>query len=214
MKTLEPETAPAFLKAVAGDRYEAIWLLLLVTGMRPGEALALRWSEVDLKSKLGGGSVTVLRSLTWRKGGDCVFRSEPKTASGIRQILIPPLVVGALKAHRARQAEMRLKAGSAWQDLDLVFATEAGTPNRRENLTQRHLKPIYKTVGLPPGFRLYDLRHSCATLLLVEGTHPKVVSERLGHASVALTLDTYSHVLPTMQAGASDAMERILLGQS
>ena len=105
-----------------------------------------------------------------------------------------------------------MKAGVALTPQGLVFATVDGTPINVRNLTLRHFKPILKRAGLPSNFRLYDLRHTCATLLLQANEHPKVVSERLGHASITLTLDTYSHVLPSMQQGASDKLERILYG--
>ena len=182
-----------------------MWSFLLATGVRPGEALALRWADVDLK----GGVVTIRRSLTWRKKGEYLFRDETKTGKG-RPIPLPASLVPDLTSHKARQAEERLAVGSQWVDLDLVFPTELGTPHRRENITTRHLKPILEAAGLPPNFRLYDLRHSCATLLLAGNTNPKIVSERLGHASVTLTLDTYSHVTPTMQAEASRTLDRLL----
>lgn len=106
----------------------------------------------------------------------------------------------------------RLKAGAAYKNNELVFATGEGTPHNLRNLTQRHFQPILKRAKLPASFRVYDLRHSCATLLLITGENPKVVSERLGHASIVLTLDTYSHVLPSMQEAASQKLERILFG--
>ncbi len=99
-------------------------------------------------------------------------------------------------------------------DLDLVFPTEQGTPHRRENLNKRHLKPILRAAGLSEEITLYALRHSCATLLMAEGVNPKVVAERLGHANVSLTLNTYSHVTPTMQAQASDALNRTLFART
>jgi integrase len=111
---------------------------------------------------------------------------------------------------RRRQAEERLKAGAAYQNLDLVFATMEGQPLIRLNVVQKHFKPILKRAKLPETLRLYDLRHSCATLLLAANENPKVVSERPGHASITLMMDVYSHVLPDMQQGASDKLETIL----
>src|SRR5690606_21203271 len=122
----------------------------------------------------------------------------------------PASVVQALRAHRARQAEERLAAGARYENLDLVFATSEGRPLDERNLVRRHFKPLLRKAGLPDTIRLYDLRHTCATLLLAGGEHPKVVSERLGHASVTLTLDTYSHVLPDMQQRSVDILERML----
>jgi integrase len=106
---------------------------------------------------------------------------------------------------------MKLKLGSAYENLDLVFASEVGTPIQPKNLIDRHFKPLLKKAELP-GIRLYDLRHTTASLLLSAGENPKVVSERLGHASFVLTLDTYSHVLPTMQEGATNKLEKMMFG--
>ncbi len=118
-------------------------------------------------------------------------------------------MVQQLKEHRARQAEDLLKIGVP---ADLVFTTAEGGPIYRRNLLKRHLKPLLKAAKLPATLTLYCLRHTCATLLLQAGVHPKIVSERLGHASIVLTLDTYSHVLPTMQDEATAQIERMLYG--
>ncbi len=115
--------------------------------------------------------------------------------------------------HKSKQAEERLKAGSKYQNLDLIFATAEGTPLMRENIFRRHFKPILKAAELPMSIRLYDLRHSCATLLLSANENPKVVSERLGHSTIVLTLDVYSHVLPSMQQAASEKLEQILFSK-
>ena len=111
--------------------------------------------------------------------------------------------------HKRKQAEARLKLGAAWQAFDLVFCSEEGTPLSIPNLTYRYFRPILTKAKLPR-IRLYDLRHTCATLLLIAEENPKVVSERLGHSTIVLTLDTYSHVLPTMQQGATARLERLL----
>ncbi len=105
-----------------------------------------------------------------------------------------------------------MRAGAGWHDHGLVFAAEDGEPLHASNLTARHFKPALKAAGLPQEVRLYDLRHTCATLLLLAGVNPKIVAERLGHASVTLTLDTYSHVLPTMQEEAAGRLEAMLYG--
>jgi integrase len=109
-------------------------------------------------------------------------------------------------------AVARLAVGQVYKDLDLVFATEVGTPLTLQNLMKRHFKPILKAAGLPESIRIYYLRHTCATLLLAAGENPKVVSERLGHSSIVLTLDVYSHVLPTMQKAAAEKLEAVLFG--
>jgi integrase len=175
--------------------------------MRPEEYLALKWSDLDLHA----GSATVRRTLVWRKGGGWYF-GEPKTSRSRRTIPLPMSLVGALTDHRRKQGESRLKKGSDYQNNELVFATGEGTPILLRNLVRRHFRPVLTNAKLAQSLRLYDLRHSCATLLLSAGENPKVVSERLGHASIVLTLDTYSHVLPSMQQAATEKLERILYG--
>jgi integrase len=206
MQALSPEQAKRFLAESSEDRWSALFALALSTGMRPEEYLGLQWKDIDL----GKGIATVQRALVWnRKGGGWSF-TQPKTARSRRNIPLPSSVVSALIAHRRKQAEERLKAGAEYQNHDLVFATIEGTPLMMRNLLRRHFKPILKRAKLSDNLRLYDLRHSCATLLLAANEHPKVVSERLGHASITLTLDTYSHVLPSMQQAASEKLERLL----
>ena len=150
-------------------------------------------------------------SLLRRKGGGWYF-SEPKTPRSRRNIPLPASVLQALVGYKRQQAETRLKAGKEYQNNDLVFATSEGTPLMLRNIIRRHFRPTLKRAGLPETLRLYDLRHTCATLLLSAGVHPKVASERLGHSSVILTMDVYSHVLPSMQQDATEKLERILFG--
>ena len=151
------------------------------------------------------------RTLVWRKGGGWYF-GEPKTSRSRRTIPIPRSLVNELADHRRKQVESRLRKGADYQNNDLVFASGEGTPILLRNLVRRHFQPVLTHARLSPTLRLYDLRHSCATLLLSAGENPKVVSERLGHASIVLTLDTYSHVLPSMQQAATEKLERILYG--
>ena len=167
----------------------------------------MKWSDLDLHA----GNATVRRTLIWRKGGGWYF-GEPKTSRSRRTIPIPKSLVSELAGHRRKQAESRLKKGADYQNNDMVFASGEGTPIILRNLVRRHFQPVLIRAKLSPTFRLYDLRHSCATLLLSAGENPKVVSERLGHASIVLTLDTYSHVLPSMQQAATEKLERILYG--
>jgi integrase len=211
MQSLTPAEATAFLKEAASDRWYALFVLALATGLRPSEYFGLKWSDIDLKH----GFVTVQRSLIWRsyKSGDWYF-GEPKTPRSRRRIPLPASVSRALLEHRRCQAEERLKAGTTYQKLDLVFATGEGQPLIRLNVIQKHFKPILKRAELPDTLRLYDLRHTCATLLLAANENPKVVSERLGHASITLTMDVYSHVLPDMQQGASDKLESLLFNKT
>ncbi len=204
MRALSPEQARRFLEAARQDRFAPLWWLLLETGLRPAEALALRWEDVDLER----GVVYVVRSLTWA-GREWRFE-EPKTPKARRSILLSPGLTGALRAHRRAVLEQRMRAGPLWQDLDLVFPSAAGTPLDLKNLRDRHFRAVAERAGLPRDFRMYDLRHTSATLLLLAGEHPKVVAERLGHATVHMTLDTYSHVLPTLQRRATEKMARLL----
>jgi integrase len=207
MKAFNPKEAERFLKAAKGNEQGVIFAFALATGMRPEEYLGLKWSDLDLHQ----GVAVVRRVLVRRKGGGWYF-GEPKTSRSRRTIPLPISLVKMLTAHRRKQMAARLKVGAAYQNNDLVFATGEGTPHNSRNLAQRQFLAILKKAELPLNFRLYDLRHSCATLLLVAGENPKVVSERLGHASIVLTLDTYSHVLPTMQEAASQKLEKILFG--
>jgi integrase len=161
MHALSPDEAGRFLKAAAKDRWGFIFALALVTGMRPEEYLGLQWKDVDL----GQGTVAVRRALIWRvKGGGWYF-AEPKTARSRRSIPLPATVLHTLKEHRRKQAEEPLKAGPDYQPHDLVFATPSGGPLTPHNLKRRHFLLILKRANLPHSFRLYDLRHSCATLL-------------------------------------------------
>jgi integrase len=116
----------------------------------------------------------------------------------------------ALRAHLAPQLEEIDRAGTLWQENGLVFASEMGTPLDRRDVTSHQFKPLLKRAKLPEKTRFHDLRHTCATLLLTKNVNPKVVSEMLGHSNIAITLDTYSHVLPNMQDSAARALEEAL----
>ena len=205
MQALSPDEAARFLTAAASDRYKVLFNLALVSGMRPSECSGLQWSDIDFEA----GVITVQRTLIWTHRGTWYF-GETKTSRSRRSIPLPVSLVGLLKEHKRAQGEERLKAGPVYEKLDLVFCGKHGQPIMPHNLIARHFKPILKRAGLPKTLRLYDLRHSCATLLLASNENPKVVSERLGHASITLTLDTYSHVLPSMQQAASDKLEKML----
>lgn len=148
------------------------------------------------------------RVLHWLRGRTWRFE-PPKSDAGRRRIRLSLQLLALLVEHRQAQMVERRLSGEAWQDNDLVFTARDGAPLRIENLTTRHFKPILKAAGLPE-IRLYDLRHTSATLLLLAGIHVKIVSERLGHADVSLTLNTYSHVLPDMQRDATVAIAATL----
>lgn len=204
MQALSPEQAERFLQAAASDRFGCLFTLALITGCRPGEYLAAQWKDIDFDT----GMVTIQRAIT--DGKDGWTFSEPKTARSRRSIPLPPVLLRMLQEHRKRQAEERLAAGPSYRNYDLIFANAVGEPLDRHNLAVRHFKPLLRAAGLPESLRLYDLRHSCATLLLAAGEHPKVAAERLGHASTVMTIDVYSHVVPTMQQRATERLESML----
>jgi integrase len=206
MQALDPKQVAAFLKACAADRYGLLFAFALGTGMRPSECLALQWKDVDLIA----GRVQVRRALVRLKGG-WKF-ADPKTPRSRRTIPLPSTITHQLAAHKVSQARERFRLGAAYASYDLVFATRTGMPLNLHNVLHQHFKPILEKAGLPRERRLYDLRHTHATMLLQAGVNPKVVSERLGHASITLTLDVYAHVLPTMQQGAADCLEKLMFG--
>jgi integrase len=197
-KFLTSEEAVAFVKELRGSRHEALFVLALLTGMRPSEYIALGWKSVDFDTS----TVRVQRTVEWRHKGKWRF-SEPKTPKSRRSIPIPVEVLDLLKNHRKAQLEMRMKAGADWVDHDLVFSDKRGGPLDRQNLLRRHFRPMLKKAGLNQELTLYSLRHSCASMLLAAGIHAKVIAERLGHASVVITLDRYSHLNPDLQGEAT-----------
>jgi integrase len=203
MQTLSPEQARAFLEAAQGDRFHALYVLALSTGMRQGELLALRWHDVGLETS----TVQVTGSLQQVNGGYVV--TEPKTHSSRRRLVLTKSAIEALRLHRVAQAEERLRLGPAWEDNDLVFANEIGGFVDASNLVRRSFLPLLRRADLPR-VRFHDLRHSAATLLLGRGVHPKVVAEMLGHSQISVTLDLYSHVTPTMQQEAASVMDAVL----
>ena len=207
MMYFTPKETTKFLEAAKDDKFFPAFLLAIETGMRPEEYLGLQWKDVNFENK----SLSVRRALVVKKGGGFIF-TEPKTKKSRRSIPISNTLIKTLKAHRRIQLEERMKLGANYQTFDLVFASEIGTPLLHGNLLRRHFKPIRDKANLPK-IRLYDLRHTTATLLLSAGENPKVVSERLGHASIVLTLDTYSHVLPSMQKNATNKMEKLMSGK-
>ena len=193
---LAPAEVARLLAAAAGDRLFALFVLALDSGMRQGELFALEWSDVDLDR----GEVSVSKSLSEVRGELKV--KETKTRKGRRRIPLAPSTVAELRRHRGRM--LAEGHGSA-----LVFPAAAGTHLRKSNVQRRHHAPALRRAGLA-GVRFHDLRHTCATLLLLNNVNVKVVSERLGHASIEITLNTYSHVLPTMQEQAAAVMEGVL----
>jgi integrase len=200
---LTPEQAKELLEAARGDRLEALYVLAIHTGLRQGELLGLKWDDVDLEA----GTLQVRRTLTTTEGGPVL--SAPKTKGSKRSVRLTQSAVEALRSHLECQLGEIDRAGSLWQENGLIFASETGEPLERRNVTKYKFWPLLKRAGLPQ-VRFHDLRHTCATLLLTQNVNPKVVSEMLGHATIAITLDTYSHVLPNMQSEAAKALEDAL----
>jgi integrase len=208
MHPLTPEQAKHLLQVAheIGDRLEALYVLAIHTGLRQGELLGLKWDDVDLED----GALQVRRTLTITKSGP-VFTS-PKTTSSRRSVKLTSNATEALKSHLKRQLGEIDRVGSLWSPGDadgLIFASETGEPLDRRAVTKLKFKPLLKRSGLPE-IRFHDLRHTCATLLLTRNVNPKIVSEMLGHSTIAITLDTYSHVLPNMRNQAAAAMEEAL----
>jgi integrase len=203
IRPLTAEQVKMLFEAVRGDRLESLYILAVHTGLRQGELLGLKWGDVDLEA----GTLQVRRTLTTAKGGP-VLRA-PKTKGSRRTVKLSPTALKALRSHLERQLGEIDRAGELWRENGLIFASESGEPLDRHYVTTHRFKPLLKRAGLPQ-IRFHDLRHTCATLLLSQNVNPKVVSEMLGHATIAITLDTYSHVLPNMQESAAAAMEEVL----
>lgn len=248
IQPLNPDQARALLAVAEDHRLGGLVSVALALGLRLGEALGLRWTDVDLD----GGVVRVGQALE-RSGGDPVARkglymerramlaaakkqdvklsdeqrerlaairkqllaartvtrfTEPKTVRSRRAVRLPDIVTGRLKRHRTKQLEERLLAGKQWQDSGLVFTTTIGTPLHPRNVA-REFKGMLANAELP-GIRFHDLRHTAATLLLAQGVDPRTIMETLGHSQISLTLNTYSHVLPALQANAATKMDAIL----
>jgi integrase len=205
MRPLSADEAKRLLEAAKGDRLEALYVLAVHTGMRRGELLGLKWEDVDLE----GATVRVRRTLMRTDNGRRLALGEPKTKKSRRMVRLTEKAVEALRSHRARQAEEKLRIGSLCQDQGLVFAGEGGNFINPSNLRQRPFAPLLQRASLPQ-ITFHDLRHTCASLLFQKNVHPKFVQELLGHASVAITLDTYSHMLPGMGGEAADAIGELL----
>jgi integrase len=204
-RVLDGGESRRFVESCKEFKHGLVFEFALLTGMRPEEYLAIKWEDLDFEKEIA----KVQRALVRHKGG-WSFNS-PKTSRSRRTIVLPSSLVHSIVLHKQRQTFDRLRAANLWVDHDLVFCSEFGTPLSIPNLTYRYFRPILEKAKLPR-IRLYDLRHTHATLLLVAEENPKVVSERLGHSTVVLTLDTYSHVLPTMQKQATDKLEKMIFG--
>ena len=206
-RVLSADQVRGFLKAAKDDRLGALFALAVTAGPRPSEYLALRWPYLDETR----GTIRITRTLEWLVGGGWVF-SDTKRPRSRRTIKLQTFVLQALKRHKLVQKKSKTDAGDRWTDNDLMFTTRSGGPLDERNLAQQDFVRILEAAKLSEDFRLYDLRHTAATLALAAGVPPKVVSEMLGHASAAFTLDVYSHVLPHMQDSAAAQVEALLMG--
>jgi integrase len=203
MDVLSPQQSRVLLAAISGDELEALYVLALTTGMRQGELLALKWHDIDL----GAGWLRI--HATVRKLRGVFIYAPPKTKRSRRGVALTTKAIEALKRHKEHQEQAKVLVGPAWKDGDLVFADAVGGPLEGRHVLRHYFRPLLQRAGLPP-IRFHDLRHTTATLLLAQGIHPKVVSEMLGHTTIGITLDTYSHVLPEMQREAATSLDRLL----
>lgn len=204
-KTWSAADLRTFLDSTSDDRLYALWLLYATTGVRRGEALGLRWSALDLNA-----AQLSIRQARVTAGYD-VHESAPKSEHGRRSVALDPATVKALHAHRKRQLMERLAWGPAYQDSEnFVFCRQDGSPLHPDDVSKRFATAV--TATDVPRITLHGLRHTWASLALQAGVSPKVVSERLGHASVSFTLDVYSHVLPGMQEDAAAKVVSLVLG--
>jgi integrase len=196
VNALSPAQSRRLLEVAKGGPYEALYVLALTTGLRQGELFGLRWKDVNLRRR----SISIQRAIVEVNGQ--IHVSEPKSAKGRRQVELSQRAVDAIRAHRKRLPAT--PHPEAW-----MFADSKGGPIRKNNFTRRFWWPLRERAGLD-GVRFHDLRHTAASLLLSAGVHPKVVQERLGHSSVVLTLDVYSHILGSLQRDAADRIDEVL----
>jgi integrase len=201
-RTLTPEQARRLLDTLKGHRNEALYALMLSTGLRRGEALGLQWKDYDAEA----GILIVRRSLKREQG--VLITSDTKTSKSRRAINVPLPMMAALKTHKGRQAEERLSLGKAWQNTGFIFTTSIGTPIDPRNLN-REFRSICIEADLG-NWHPHELRHSAASLMLAQGIQLQVVSDVLGHASIRMTADVYGHILAPDRKAAADAMSDLL----
>lgn len=204
MKTWTAGEVGSFLRTVQDDRLYAAYVLAATTGMRRGEVLGVRWADIDMDRR----RLAVRQTITV-VDNELIY-GDPKTSRGKRVVALDVSTVAALRAHRARQAEERLAWGGGYEDEGLVFARENGRPLHPNNFSDEFDRHV-RASGLPR-IRLHDLRHTHITLALAGGVSVKVVSERVGHASTAFTMDQYAHVTPPMAEDAADRVASAIFG--
>ena len=191
------------LAACADDPLGPLVTVAVLTGLRQGELLGLQWGDIDWER----GELSIVRSLQRVRGQGLVV-VPPKTVASRRRIPLPPLALEALRVQRRQQLTWRLAAGPAWTDGDWVFTSMLGVPLDPAETTRRFHRLLARA-GLPHR-RFHDLRHTTATLLLTDGVHPKVVASLLGHSTIQITLDTYSHVTPGLARQAADHLQQLI----
>jgi integrase len=196
------QQAKAFLAAAKKNPLGSLFSVALAVGLRLEEALRLGWDDIDTKKK----TLRVRRALQRTKDG--LRFVEPKSERSRRTVSLPDFAVTALERHRVAQKKARLVAGSQWFESGLAFTTGVGTALDERNV-RREFKAILKAAKLPT-MRVHDLRHTCASLLLVQGVHPRVVMETLGHSQISITMDTYSHVMPALGVDAAGRMNAVM----
>lgn len=206
MKTWTPDEIRRFLTTAEGDTYSPIWLLYVTTGLRRGEALGLRWRDIDLAA----GRLNVVQSVV--DVGGHVTIQEPKTSAARRNVRLSPACLATLKDHRTRQLERRLQAGPAWTDHDLVFTTGEGSPIQPRVLARAF--DVLQAKAKVQRIRLHDLRHTHATLLFNDGKNIKMISQRLGHSDVGITLSVYAHLATDAQDEAAGSIDTLIFGGS
>ena len=207
MATLCSSDVPKFLDAAQKTPYYVLFYTALYTGMRRGELLGLRWCDIDL----GKASISVVQSLYRLSGGEFVIK-EPKSPHSRRLVALSPSVAELLHRHHTEHEAQKILLGKMLGGDDLVFAHPDGSPLDPSTVTHAFGKLI-KKAGLPH-IRFHDLRHTHATLMLKGGVHPKIVSERLGHANIGITLDTYSHVVPGLQEAAALRFDALIRSET
>lgn len=201
---LTADEARLFLETIKGNRLEALFVVALTTGLRRGELLGLTWESVDFPRS----RITVRQALQKIEGTPALV--EPKTAKSKRTVTVPPMALEQLRSQRDWHATMQISASQPWNKFGLVFTSVTGTPLDGSNVT-RVFQKLLSEAGLPR-IRFHDLRHTCASLLLAQGTHMRVIMEQLGHSQISLTMNTYSHVMPEALDDAADLMQDILKG--
>ena len=204
MRALTAEEAAKFLLLASADPFEGLYVLALTTGAREGELLGLKWGDLDLDA----GTMQIRRTV-YRLPGKGVVFGEPKSATSRRRVALMPMAVETLRQHKTRQTQIRTDAGAKWEEDDLVFPNRVGRPMVVANFYYRSFQPLLQKAELPP-IRFHDLRHSTASMLLALGVHPKIVQEMLGHSSIGITMDTYSHAMPTLQDEAVQQLNQRL----